>query len=299
MQVEVKESFKTDFSAIMRRELEEAGFDTSGISEKDLPIKYFTISMRLIEKRPRVIYKAADFVCPPDLEAGLQLLESKITNGDSLFPHQSTSVSRLTTEDKMLYSWTIHHFHLGTTLDNRGFIQRTGPVLFAFVTDDAVYMIDIKPHGSWSDKGLIQKLYDNWPQLLESWKVDGEPVVNFGSEEIKELRKANVNTILMLDDGSSFVGPGFGVTTAGTPADASLKVGDIFRHMDRFVRDLKKDPSDFLRTIYSEEEINQMTEVSFDFHLEVTKDYEVLAVDSIHGIYQVFFKQQMFLKDKK
>lgn len=94
------------------------------------------------------------------------MLENKITNGESLFPHQSKSVSNLTSEDCLLYSWSIHHFHLGETLEIGGFIKRTGPVLFAYVTDDAFYMIDIKQHGTWSDKGLLQTLYENWPSLL-------------------------------------------------------------------------------------------------------------------------------------
>lgn len=299
MNVLIKENFKKDFADIWRDELESVGFDTSSIDDEDIPFKYFTVVLRTIEKKPRTIHKAANFTCPVELQAGLSILEGKITKGESLFPHQSKSVSKLTSEDCLLYSWSIHHFHLGETIESDGFIKRTGPVLFAYVTDDSFYMIDIKQHGAWSDKGLLQTLYDNWPSLLQSWKVDGQPVVNFSSLEIGQLRRAHVNTIVELNDGSSFIGPGFGMTTAGTPAEATLKYSDIMRHIDCFIRDLRKDPTDFLKTIYTETEIASMQNVSFDFYLAKKVPNQIIAADRVHGIYHVLFEQKKFLRDNK
>lgn len=299
MNVVIKENFKKNFADIWRDELESVGFDTSSIEDKDIPFKYFTVVLRTIEKKPRTIYKAANFTCPAELQTGLSILEDKITKGESLFPYQSKSVSNLTSEDCLLYSWSIHHFHLGETIESGGFIKRTGPVLFAYVTDDSFYMIDIKQHGAWSDKGLLQTLYDNWPSLLQCWKVDGQPVVNFSSSDIGQLRKAHVNTIVELNDGTSFVGPGFGMTTAGTPVEATLKYSDIMRHIEGFVRDLKNDPTDFLKTIYTEEEISSMKDVSFDFYLDKKAPNQIIAADRVHGIYHVLFEQRKFLKDNK
>ena len=299
MNVVLKENFKKDFADIWRDELESVGFDTSSIEDKDIPFKYFTVVLRTIEKKPRTIYKAANFICPAELQAGLTILEDKITRGKSLFPHQSKSVNNLTSEDCLLYSWSIHHFHLGETLETCGFIKRTGPVLFAYVTDDAFYMIDIKQHGAWSDKGLLQTLYDNWPSLLQGWKIDGKPEVNFNSKEIGKLRKAHINAIVELNDGSSFVGPGYGMTAAGTPVEATLKYRGIMRHIEGFIRDLRKDPTDFLSTKYNEAEIANMQDLSFDFYLDKKAPNQIIAVDRVHGIYQVLFKQNKFLKDNK
>lgn len=299
MNVVIKENFKKNFADICRDELESVGFDTSSIEDKDIPFKYFTVVLRTIEKKPRTIYKAANFSCPVELQAGLSILENKITRGESLFPHQSKSVSNLTSEDCLLYSWSIHHFHLGETLETGGFIKRTGPVLFAYVTDDAFYMIDIKQHGAWSDKGLLQTLYDNWPSLLQSWKIDGKPEVNFNSEEIGQLRKAHINTIVELNDGNSFIGPGYGMTTAGTPVEATLKYSDIMRLIEGFIRDLRKDPTDFLKTRYSKAEIAAMQYVSFDFYLDKKAPNQIIAVDRVHGIYQGLLEQKKFLKDNK
>lgn len=299
MNVVIKDNFKKNFADIWRNELESVGFDTSSIEDKDIPFKYFTVVLRTIEKKPRKIYKSATFTCPAELQTGLSMLENKITNGESLFPHQSKSVSNLTSEDSLLYSWSIHHFHLGETLETSGFIKRSGPVLFAYVTDDAFYMIDIKQHGAWSDKGLLQTLYDNWPSLLQSWKIDGKPEVNLNSKEIGQLRKARINAIVELNDGSSFIGPGYGMTTAGTPVEATLKYSDIMRHIVGFIRDLKKNPTDFLRTKYSEAEIANMQDVYFDFFLDKKAPNQIIAVDRIHGIYRVLFEQRKFLKDNR
>lgn len=299
MNVTITDSFKKDFENICRRELEDVGFDTSAIKDEDIPIKYFTISLRTIEKKPRKIFKTEGFNCPLGLEKGLAILEEKIANGESLFYHQSKSINNLTSEDLLLYSWSIHHFHLGETVESDGFIKRTGPVLFAYITDDDFYMIDIKQHGLWSDKGLLQSIYDNWPTLLESWKVNGRLEVNFSSSEIGKLRKAHVNTIVELNDGISFVGPGRGLTTAGTPVEATLKYGDIRRHIDRFICDLKKNPTDFLKTKYSEEEIERMKDVHFDFYLEKKDPNFIIAVDRYSGIYCVLFEQCKFLKNNK
>ena len=298
MEVNIKESLHQDMASLMRKELEEVGFDTSAISDENVPIKYFTVVLRLIEKKPRAIYKSKDFSCPSNLVRGLSILESKIKSGESLFPHQSKSIARLSSEDKMLYAWSIYHFHLGESIDSSGFITRTGPILFAFITDDAVYMIDIKSHGSWSDKGLIQILYNNWPSLLDSWKVNGTSEVNFDSEAITQLRRSNINTIITLDDGSCFMGPGLGFTTAGTPAEATLKVNNIKHHIDRFLRDLQKDPVAFLKTSYSDEDINHISSFDFDLHIEVLDQNKIAAVDKNSGIYQVLFEQKKFLKDK-
>lgn len=297
MNVTIKESLMQDFARLWREELESVGFNTSSISDEDIPFKYFTVSLRTIQKKARVIHKPANFSCPIDLQNGLALLEDKIIKGKSLFPHQSKSLNKLSSEDYLLYSWSIHHFHLGETIEADGFIKRTGPVLFAYVTDGDFYMIDIKQHGAWSDKGLLQTLYDNWPSLLESWRVNGQTVVNFNSSDIGQLRKAHINTIVELDDGSSFIGPGFGVTTAGTPAEATMKYAEIRRFVESFITDLRKDPTNFLKTKYSDAEIASMQNVDFDFYLDKNTQNQIIAVDRNHGIYQVLFEQRKFLKD--
>ena len=299
MTVDITETFRKDMTDIMRRELDSVGFDTSTITDEDLPFKYFTVSLRTIQMKPRRIEKAAGFVCPPDLQNGLAILEDRIRKGESLFPHQSKSVNRLTTEDELLYSWSIHHFHLGDATGADGFIKRTGPVLFAYVTDDAVYMIDVKPHGSWSDKSLLQTLHDNWPELIDTWKVPGKPTVNLSSPQIAEMRKARINTIVELADGTSYIGPGLGITTAGTAAEATMKYNKIVHLMGDFIDTVKANPEQLLQTKYTDGEIAKMNSVQFEFSLRFMPPDTIVAVDKIHGVATPFLKQLSFLRDCK
>ena len=111
------------------------------------------------------------------------------------------------------------------------------------------------------------------------------------------MRTARINAIVELNDGSSFIGPGYGMTTAGTPVEATIKYSDIMRHIDSFISDLRKDPTDFLSTKYSEAEIANMQDVSFDFFLDKKDPNQIIAVDRVHGIYQVLFEQKKFMKD--
>lgn len=297
MSVTINENLNADLSRIMREELNSAGFDTSSISDKDIPIKYFTVSLRTIKKKPRTVVKATGFTCPTDLQEGLALLEDKIINGESLFRHQSKSVNKLSTEDKLLYCWSIHHFHLGTTTDASGFITRTGPVLFAFVTDDTVYMIDVKLHGAWSDTSLLQTIHDNWPGLIEAWKVEGKPTIHLESPDIASLRKSNINAIVKLNDGTSYTGPGLGMSTAGTPMVATFKSIEMTRTINKFIRDIKNNPTLLLKAKYSDEEIAAMNNVEFNFTLKFIEPDRIVAIDSIHGLQCDLFKQQSFLKE--
>lgn len=295
MNISITDSFKKDFADICRKELEDVGFVTSSISDKDIAIRYFTIFLRLIVSKPRKIVKSKDFSCPCDLQKGLSILEEKIVNGYSLLPHQSKSIIKLSTEDLLLYTWSIHHFHLGESVESDGFIKRTGPVLFAYVTDDTFYMIGIKNHGTWSDKNLIQTIYDNWPNLLQKWKIDGQPVENLDSVEIGKLRKCHVNTLVQLKDGSSFIGPGRGITTAGSPLEATMIYNNILRDLYLFVDGIKNNPTSFLKEKYSEEEIEKMNESRMDLCLKEKGNNLIIISDRISGIYVPFFERNKIL----
>ena len=72
--------------------------------------------------------------------------------------------------DGLLYDWGIHHLHLGETFSAPGYVKRTGPVLFAIFRNDNVYFIDIRDHVGWSDKGLLEIVNENWPELLSIYK---------------------------------------------------------------------------------------------------------------------------------
>lgn len=163
--------FKPSLANIFKKEIEEIGFDTSKlVTDEDVLHSYCSYSHRLIEKQPRIIHKADMFVCPDEVKEGLDWLESKIKQGKSLIPHLNTAIQK-DKLDGLLYDWGIHHLHLGLKLETTGFVERTGPVLFAVFRPNDVYFVDVRDHEGWSDKELLEIINRNWPELLSIYRM--------------------------------------------------------------------------------------------------------------------------------
>jgi hypothetical protein len=227
-----------DWVAIAQQRLITAGFDVSGLVatpkrslEDTVGLAYFNALLHLtIPVRPRQVYKAGAFTCPPDLLDGLQLFEGKVVAGESLRPHMSGSVVKLSNHDNMRYDWGIHHFHLGTSTKADGFVKRTGPLVFAWVTDEAVYLIDTMEHGVWTQQQILYAVYTNWPSLLEPYQVNAtELTYHATDDDIATFRKAQINTILKIADGVFVLPPGGGFAASGH----SSAVVDEFIHTRR------------------------------------------------------------------
>ena len=196
---------------------------------------YCSYTYRLIEKRPRAIYKATSFACPAEVEIGLKWLEEKIRKGESVNPHLN-SATKKDKLDGLLYDWGIHHLHLGETFSAPGYVKRTGPVLFAIFRKNNVYFIDIRDHVGWSDKGLLDIVNENWSELLSIYKMEGvKPETSFDEKEITLLRKSGINTFHELSAGNSYLPMGGGITSAGT----SMMAMQTYVEMIRMLNDIK------------------------------------------------------------
>lgn len=244
MKVECR--FKPSLAKIFKKEIEELGFDTSKlVTDEDVLHSYCSYSHRLLEKRPRTIHKADTFVCPEEVKGGLAWLESKIEKGESLNPHLNTAIQK-DKLDGLLYDWGIHHLHLGLKYEPTGFVERTGPVLFAVFRPNDAYFVDVRDHEGWSDKGLLEIINRNWPELLEIYRMkDMKPETTSTEEEITSLRKAGINTFHELSDGNSYLSMGGGITTAGTSQEAVRSYIEIQRLLNGIKKQIN-DNSKFL-----------------------------------------------------
>lgn len=229
--------FKHSLASIFKKEIDELGFDTSKLNnDEDVLHAYCSYSHRLLEKKPRTIHKADTFVCPEEVKDGLAWLESKIEKGESLNPHLNTAIQK-DKLDGLLYDWGIHHLHLGLKYETTGFVERTGPVIFAVFRCDDVYFVDVRDHEGWSDKELLEIINRNWPELLSVYKMERvKPETTFTEEDITSLRKAGVNTFHELSDGNSYLSMGGGITTAGTSQEAVKS----YIWIVRMLRDIEK-----------------------------------------------------------
>lgn len=208
-----------DWIAIARGQMVASGYDVSALtSDEDVARAYMNVVMHLtVPVAARQVYKAADFVCPPAHEAGLAHFEAKVTAGQTLRPHMSRATSKVDNRDGLLYDWGIHHFHLGTVQQADGYMQRTGPLLYAVVRDEALYMISVVEHGAWTQQEVLRKVYANWPTLLAHSRMKGATAVerNFTDDEVAEMRKANISLALCVAPGVFISPPGGGMTASG------------------------------------------------------------------------------------
>lgn len=68
--------------------------------------------------------------------------------------------------------YTSYSFREKPHRDNPCFIERTGELLFLLNTDCEIRVLGLYHHKppSWSRKELIQKVYDNWPEMMNPFK---------------------------------------------------------------------------------------------------------------------------------
>lgn len=233
---------KSQLINLFKYELMEVGYDVSRITETDkILYAYFVMCKRLVNTKKRHVYKSNVFSCPQELQEALNMLENAIENGENINPYLSRRMKETDYQDKLLFDWNVYHLHLGTTKDADGYITRTGALLFAMINDEGVYFINIYSHNDqWSDKDMLNIVNNNWPELLDTWKVNATPEVEYTNEDIKQFRKCNVNTIIKLDDGTSLLGPGMGLNAAGGSAGAMINVIDKIHEIKGFHQVLVK-----------------------------------------------------------
>lgn len=242
-----KMMFLDDFAQIARKRLIAAGYapDANATSEQVLQ-NYLNVLHRRVPPKVRTTYYAKGFSCPTVEQAGLAALIADSEAGVDLRSRQSLNLDNLDFNDAILNDWNINHFHLGMGPHPRraGFVARSGPVLFAVVTDDGLYCINVMSHGSWTDVQLLDAVYENWPQLLARCVIHGVSIAfNPSNDEIKALRKANVNIATKRTDGTIHGAAGMGYATSGI----SIKVMMQYTSMARECRNMEREVNEFFR----------------------------------------------------
>lgn len=211
-----------DWAQILRNRLTAAGYSVNPFDSPDsVCVKYFNVLKRRISQLPRTVVVSAQFTCPPQHAAGVALISQKARNGEDITPHQSKGLLDLNFNDSLLNDWDIQHLHLGTVSEQSGFIQRTGPLLFARVTDTHFYLIDVLNHGDWTRQRLVEIVHNNWPDSLSNHKYPGALGLEYkpSDDDIRRLRRAGVDIAIQVSDGTVYGSIGGGYTTSGLSAD--------------------------------------------------------------------------------
>lgn len=235
--------FYSDWIEYLKECLQELGYPIDKLSDPaQISIAYFNAIKRRVPIKIRKLFKAKEFSCPNELNAGLQIIENNIKNGDDINPHLSRGLKKVKFDDYLLNDWGIYHFHLGSEADSDGYIKRTGPVLFGFMTHDSFYEINVYNHGNWTNIELIEIVHNNWPYLLEKFRLDDVIQMAYkpNSSIIKDFRKNQINSFIQVSDGTVYSQPGLGYATDGTAVEVSLatiRYKHFIRHLQKSVMD--------------------------------------------------------------
>lgn len=224
---------------ILLQELNEVGRDTTALNDADkVLVAYFNTCLLFPKPYKYYIHIHNDFICPSEYTDGYEILKKKIQSGEKFSAHLSRTTKDTEKHDLMLYDWGIYHFHLGTTIDDDGYIKRTSKLLYAYINRNDIYFLGIFEHGKWSDLQLIETIHKHYPWSIKGWILDGKPEKIITPNERKSLRDAHINTIITLSDGTSYIGPGWGITAAGTSARVRLQVNDIHHEIIDFEKEI-------------------------------------------------------------
>jgi len=272
--------FKADWhdtlKEIMRKEW---GMDTSGLTT-NIPVHYFNAAQRRIAAKQRTLLTSDAFHCPAEHQAGWELLQKKVIGGLDLTPHLSKLINDPEKTDPMLNDWGVYHFHLGTDIQN-GFARRTGPLLFARVTDEHFYAIGVYSHEGWTDSAVVEAVHRNWPKSVARWVMHGVKGERLTDAERVILRKKRSNSFFLTSDGTTYGPLGGGTVASGHNIFSVIKMDIEHDHLDCLERQL---------VAVTDELLCELKKAGYKDEAEVTVKL-VLA----EGFYAAFFPEYSLL----
>lgn len=208
--------FYSDWIEWLRAELERYGYKAPA-DPWDVGVAYFNLLKRLIPVRPRRVHESPTLTCPDGVRAGYEEVVRKVRAGEDLRPHLSRNLEKRDFNDLLLNDWGIHHLHLGTEIEEDGFVKRTKHILFARFERDDAYLIDIKEHGPgadpWTDRQLLQTIADTWPTVLAPYECPGVEADDERMMSTATARKLGF-VIPIVINGKVYAPTGGGMTTA-------------------------------------------------------------------------------------
>jgi hypothetical protein len=218
-------NFKSDLVGLARQHLSnDWGAEVQNISDEDIVMAFLDARRRRPASRPRKLWIADDFSYPPEFAAGWQALQDEVTQGADLWPRMSGRHLSLDNLDGLLNEWGIHHFHLGTAPkpDGSGLIERTGPVVFARVTENDFYAINLYHHGHWEETSVLESLHRNWRDTIRQYRLSGIAGEPLTGTERRNLRNVNVQAPTAVADGTVYMAIGGGVVSSGASSRAVM-----------------------------------------------------------------------------
>jgi hypothetical protein len=184
---------------------------------------------------PRTVHESCELSIPAAYQQDYETLLSHIRKGRDLKPYLSRDILKKRRPDKndgLLNTWGIQHLHFRP--------EGTGQLLFCFITDTDVFVIQALPHDAeylWVNTQLLQIVHDNWPEQIARGKHNGLLPEDIPAQKRSSLRGLNANFPTTVADGTNYLMPGGGMMASGDSQDDRINCDKIFAEL-RYWQDL-------------------------------------------------------------
>lgn len=84
-----------------------------------------------------------------------------------------------------------------------------------------VDILDHHPVDSFSNQLILQTIHDNWPETIQSYRVNGLHPNRLTNDEIHLVGKANATTMVSVKDGTTYFPFGGGYASDGSGIDVT------------------------------------------------------------------------------
>lgn len=168
----------------------------------------------------------------------IECFKQKFENGEDISPFLSKNIKNVTTIDKLLTIWRIHHLHLTDQL-NGEMSDRSDKYLLFILFQDNIYFLDQTKHLSKSEfasRYLLEILANNnWLHFVSIFNSPDVVSTSYeitSDEELYNFWKTNIN-YCTFKIGNAFYTNINGLTLAGTSLQNQLLICDLNRALYR------------------------------------------------------------------
>ena len=299
-------SFKSDLVRIIKQQ-----FDNVGVLYEDtldtcaLAASYLEMLNRRVVLIPRTVHYSkeiheslGDLKRKADMPQGraqgdawtaVFLIRCLLAEGKNVNRFLSTRIDSATgkkSRDGLLWDYGMHHFHLSTTFEESGFVKRSDYLLFAIITQEHAYFVDVRLHRDpqnlgWVRQELLKIVHSNWPELIESNILQGVKGTVLADEEKAELRRKNINHVPEL--GGNPVAPlGGGTMADGSSALCRVSAMKLLHEIRRHQTYFDAQPSD-LRSALEDKGVKIAGGMEFELVLQDGLNPSEELIDSLRS----------------
>lgn len=215
-----------DLEFFMKKEMQRVGINPS--NTRSISYEYFHMMKRIISIRPRSVKYSKEFQCPKEYKSALSEFEDNARKGENLNKYQSDKITKPEESDDLLNDWNIVHFHLSRQFRDDGFVKRSNYQIFAWITDNCIYMIQVYSHKDdflYCKQELLNIVERNWPNLLEPYRLKEIVSLNeqFNDEQYAQIREAHISTLVQTKSDKYYGLLGGGYMSDGSSGEAVRK----------------------------------------------------------------------------